>query len=164
MYLVVKSLCSKTSRPFFVFIYHQPVLLNFSFRTPKKPKSKKLSFIGPPARISSNGTVPHSYDGSRDSPIPVTSDNDDDRKRKLSEEQNESQQKKRKTELRAFHPELEAAIEDLKAEIAKGDHIARARFLFADYRCRVLDKREVPTITKAFACTSGSQSCGVRRV
>ena len=44
---------------------------------------------------------------------------DDDKKRKSSEDHSEAV-KKRRTDVRAFHPELEQMLESLKAAIANG--------------------------------------------
>lgn len=91
-----------------------------SFRTPKKPKSKKISLAGPSAKISAaNGSTISRHDRSRDSPAPVTSD--DEKKRKSSEEHGDSSKKRKTNEVHTFHPELEAELERLKAEIAKGE-------------------------------------------
>ncbi|EPQ56020.1 hypothetical protein GLOTRDRAFT_76241 [Gloeophyllum trabeum ATCC 11539] len=114
-------------------------------KTPKKPKSKKLpllplthpsisvkredSAVAGPSNVSLSAVK----DGTRDTPIPVLSDNEDDRaglKRKTSLHLTDGKgKKKRKTaDIRPFHPELERMIEDLKVAILKESWDVKGKF------------------------------------
>ncbi|KAI0046533.1 hypothetical protein FA95DRAFT_1559990 [Auriscalpium vulgare] len=125
-------------------------------KTPKKPKSKR-SHLPPPEPIAGPSNFPHvvkkadkdkekekekekeeekdrgrrSDTGTKEAPITLL--DDDDRSSSTAKRKNaesEAAKKKRKVvvDIHPFHPELEAAIEDLKAEIAKESWEVKGKF------------------------------------
>ncbi|TFK48152.1 hypothetical protein OE88DRAFT_549061 [Heliocybe sulcata] len=115
-------------------------------KTPKKPKSKKLPLIplahpsisvkresetiiaGP----SSASPLPLG-EGTRDTPIPIMSDNEDSvsglkRKSSLGATDAKGKKKRKTADIRPFHPELEQMIEQLKLAISKESWEIKGKF------------------------------------
>jgi hypothetical protein len=91
----------------------------------------------------------------------VISDNDDDRKRKSSEEHGDGNKKRKTADVRPFHPDLEAAIEGLKADISKGQYILRETHSPLLNGDRIMGQRQISPFSQTTSRKSGSQSCGV---
>ncbi|KIJ18050.1 hypothetical protein PAXINDRAFT_175314 [Paxillus involutus ATCC 200175] len=89
-------------------------------RTPKKPKSKK-----PPA---TEGAPSKQEDGTKDHPISLLGDEKVGKKRKNYTVVEENGKKRKVVDLREFHSELQAAIEDLKAAISKESWDVKGKF------------------------------------
>ncbi|KAF9232902.1 hypothetical protein BU15DRAFT_90551 [Melanogaster broomeanus] len=88
--------------------------------TPKKPKSKK-----PPA---TEPAPSKQEDGTKDHPISLLGDEKVGKKRKNYTIVEENGKKRKVVDLREFHPELQAAIEDLKAAISKESWDVKGKF------------------------------------
>ncbi|KIJ61712.1 hypothetical protein HYDPIDRAFT_176873 [Hydnomerulius pinastri MD-312] len=89
-------------------------------RTPKKPKSKK-----PPATEAGPSKE---EDGSKDHPISFLGDEKASKKRKNYTVVEENGKKRKVVDMREFHPELQAAIEELKAAISKESWNVKGKF------------------------------------
>ncbi|KAF9228200.1 hypothetical protein BS17DRAFT_773236 [Gyrodon lividus] len=89
-------------------------------RTPKKPKSKKLpaTEAGPSKQ----------EDGTKDHPISLLGDEKVGKKRKNYTIVEENGKKRKVVDLREFHPELQAAIEDLKVAISNDSWDVKGKF------------------------------------
>ncbi|KDQ56040.1 hypothetical protein JAAARDRAFT_59490 [Jaapia argillacea MUCL 33604] len=111
-------------------------------KTPKKPKSKKISLLGvtalkrenPQNAVAGPSSISAPPLGSRHSPIAIGSDNEDDKnglKRKaslMSVDISDGKKKRKTVEIRPFHPELEAAIQELKNAIANENWDVKGKF------------------------------------
>jgi len=103
-------------------------------KTHRKPKSKR-STLPAPEPIAGPSNYPHALNhsnhsqaqpqsqGSKDVPIALLSDGEETgekRRTRVSGESPNGKKKRRVVDIHPFHPDLETAIEDLKAAISKG--------------------------------------------
>ncbi|KAI0062963.1 hypothetical protein BV25DRAFT_1825014 [Artomyces pyxidatus] len=110
-------------------------------KTPKKPKSKK-HILPPPEPIAGPSNFPHHVlahlskkdtEGTQETPIALLSDGEGDsvsgKRKSAGSAGGEIGKKKRKVvDILPFHPELEAAIDDLKVAIAKESWEVKGKF------------------------------------
>ncbi|KZT19861.1 hypothetical protein NEOLEDRAFT_1141487 [Neolentinus lepideus HHB14362 ss-1] len=111
-------------------------------KTPKKPKSKKLPLLpltnpsvkrDPEVVFAGPSAESVSVDGTRDTPIPVMSDNEDavsglKRKPSLGAVDGKGKKKRKTADIRPFHPELEQLIDELKLAISKESWEVKGKF------------------------------------
>ncbi|OJA12665.1 hypothetical protein AZE42_08819 [Rhizopogon vesiculosus] len=95
-------------------------------RTPKKPKSKKVPAEGGATAGPSKGAVTKE-EGTKDHPISLLDDRAS-KKRKNYIVVEENGKKKKVVDFRDFHPDLQAAIEDLKVAIATESWDVKGKF------------------------------------
>ncbi|KAF8498185.1 hypothetical protein F5888DRAFT_1803108 [Russula emetica] len=110
-------------------------------KSQRKPKSKK-SALPAPEPIAGPSNYPHAINhsnnhsqpspqGSKDVPIALLTDEEETvgkRKTRGSAESPNGKKKRRVVDLHPFHPDLEAAIEDLKVAISKESWEPKGRF------------------------------------
>ncbi|KAH7882101.1 hypothetical protein F5I97DRAFT_1939569 [Phlebopus sp. FC_14] len=89
-------------------------------KTPKKPKSKKP----PPTEAGPS----KQEDGTKEHPISLLAEEKLGKKRKNYTVVEENGKKRKVVDMREFHPELQAAIEDLKAAISKESWNVKGKF------------------------------------
>ncbi|KAG2127692.1 hypothetical protein DEU56DRAFT_820086 [Suillus clintonianus] len=93
-------------------------------RSPKKPKSKKLpaeATAGPSKAVGRE-------EGTKEHPISLLGEDKANKKRKNYTVVEENGKKRKVVDIRDFHPELQLAIEDLKAAISKESWDVKGKF------------------------------------
>ncbi|KAG1733547.1 hypothetical protein EDB19DRAFT_1880057 [Suillus lakei] len=95
-------------------------------RTPKKPKSKKVPADGG-ATAGPSKTVAKE-EGTKEHPISLLGEDKSNKKRKNYTVIEDNGKKRKVVDIRDFHPELQLAIEDLKAAISKESWDVKGKF------------------------------------